>query len=254
MGRNDKGQFESNSDTKVKDEIEKKYAKFEYIGGYVGSDDYFYLMCKDCGYIFRYHADIIRPSRRKKVVCKHCQDVIRNIKEREIKEKQEERAKAIKQEKLINEEKKRIENERELSNHMCEECGIKFKAAFIGHKYCSKKCMNKYNDRVKKLRKRMRAKSNGRFDNDIGLGALIKRDKAKCHICNCKVDINDYTKDIDNNFIVGSNYPSIDHVKPISKGGTHTWDNIKLAHHYCNTIKNDNIVYEGKNNQLTLAM
>ncbi|HJG84317.1 MAG TPA: hypothetical protein K8V21_02840 [Weissella thailandensis] len=27
---------------------------------------------------------------------------------------------------------------------------------------------------------------------------------------------------------------------PRSKNGVHSWKNVKLAHHYCNTIKNNN--------------
>lgn len=55
--------------------------------------------------------------------------------------------------------------------------------------------------------------------------------------------------DNDNNFIVGYDYPSIDHVIPISKGGTHTWDNVRLAHHHCNSIKKDSIVNEDETGQ-----
>ena len=47
----------------------------------------------------------------------------------------------------------------------------------------------------------------------------------------------------DNNvFMAGNDYPTIDHIKPISKGGTHTWDNVQLAHFHCNSIKSDKIM------------
>lgn len=39
-----------------------------------------------------------------------------------------------------------------------------------------------------------------------------------------------------------------------SKGGTHTWDNVKLAHHYCNAIKNNNEVYEEREGQLKMII
>ena len=38
-------------------------------------------------------------------------------------------------------------------------------------------------------------------------------------------------------FIVGKNYPSIDHIVPLSWGGLHSWANVQLAHHGCNTAK-----------------
>jgi len=33
--------------------------------------------------------------------------------------------------------------------------------------------------------------------------------------------------------------PTIDHVIPLSKGGTHEPANVQLAHYYCNSIKAD---------------
>ena len=37
--------------------------------------------------------------------------------------------------------------------------------------------------------------------------------------------------------ICGNNYPSIEHIKPAALGGSHTWDNVKLAHRRCNSLK-----------------
>ena len=77
-----------------------------------------------------------------------------------------------------------------------------------------------------------------RLDNDITLPLLYNRDKGICKICGLKCNWNDIESK--NNYsIVGANYPSIDHIKPISRGGSHTWDNVQLAHHQCNAIKND---------------
>ena len=33
---------------------------------------------------------------------------------------------------------------------------------------------------------------------------------------------------------------------PIAKGGTHTWDNIQLAHRHCNSIKSDKFIENDK--------
>lgn len=33
--------------------------------------------------------------------------------------------------------------------------------------------------------------------------------------------------------------PSVDHVKPLAKGGKHSWRNVVLAHRICNTLKSD---------------
>ena len=42
--------------------------------------------------------------------------------------------------------------------------------------------------------------------------------------------------------IVGKQYPSIDHVIPLAKGGLHAWSNVKLAHKGCNEQKGDRII------------
>lgn len=64
-------------------------------------------------------------------------------------------------------------------------------------------------------------RDNGTYDADINITGLIDRDNGICQICHkpCLES------------------PSIDHIKPVSKGGTHTWDNVQLAHLSCNIRK-----------------
>lgn len=123
----------------------------------------------------------------------------------------------------------------------CVECGEEFEMKSSKSKYCSEKCLNRAMSRIQEIRKRKRIKQNGRIDYGVTLTKLIKRDKNICQICGQACDEQDYTLDRERNFIAGELYPSIDHIIPVSKGGTHTWDNVQLAHHYCNSIKNDNI-------------
>ena len=72
------------------------------------------------------------------------------------------------------------------------------------------------------------------FDNTITLKDLIIRDKGICKICGMPTD----ETDIKNGHI-GRMYPTLDHIIPLSKGGTHTWNNVQLAHMYCNAGKCD---------------
>ena len=55
-------------------------------------------------------------------------------------------------------------------------------------------------------------------------------------------------------FIAGGRYPSIDHASPVAKGGAHTWDNVRLAHRDCNSVKSDGEVYETGDGQMRLAI
>ncbi|WP_210434349.1 HNH endonuclease [Virgibacillus sp. SK37] len=61
-------------------------------------------------------------------------------------------------------------------------------------------------------------------------------------MCENKVNHNDFEVTEEGYYIAGDDYPSIEHVIPISKGGTHTWDNVKLAHRKCNNLKSDKVI------------
>jgi 5-methylcytosine-specific restriction endonuclease McrA len=59
---------------------------------------------------------------------------------------------------------------------------------------------------------------------------LGKRDRWVCHLCNRKVPHK-----------AGNMDPAgatVDHLIPISAGGSHTWDNVALAHRSCNMARN----------------
>ena len=116
--------------------------------------------------------------------------------------------------------------------HLCPVCGT---LVFGRGKYCSDECRNRAENKIREVRRREKIRKTKR-DAGITVESLYRRDGGVCYLCGDKCDFDDYTKDGEN-FIAGGSYPSIDHVVPLSKGGTHTWDNVKLAHHRCNTIK-----------------
>ena len=125
-----------------------------------------------------------------------------------------------------------------LASHVCKNCGKEFcieSTGYSSEKYCSKKCQARWHDRIKND-KRMDRLLTREHDTDITLDKLFKRDGGVCYICGCMCDWSDITER-DGAKIAGSKYPSIDHVKPVSKGGTHTWGNIRLACRACNTLK-----------------
>lgn len=59
----------------------------------------------------------------------------------------------------------------------------------------------------------------------IALDDLYTRDKGICGICKEPCDRSAAT---------------MDHIKPIKLKGTHTWDNVQLAHRACNRRKGNN--------------
>ena len=114
----------------------------------------------------------------------------------------------------------------------CIECGHWFSTHIKNKVCCSNDCRRRLNNRKSELYKKRRGeliRLNGEVHEDISLERLIKRDKSICYLCGDKVDI---SKDTNDNY-----YPCIEHVIPIIKGGTHTWDNVRLAHRICNNHK-----------------
>ena len=118
---------------------------------------------------------------------------------------------------------KRYEKEKQ-----CDACGRWF-VPRGNAKYCSKKCAKK----IDNIRHDKRLSKNGKPDLTITLTRLYMRDQGVCQICGKTIDF-----DCDSN---SDDYPSIDHIIPISKGGQHQWDNVQLACRKCNTLKRDKI-------------
>ena len=122
----------------------------------------------------------------------------------------------------------------------CEECGTMFYDPHPNTLTCSSECSRKRSKRLSRYYKRKRINKHNLVDKDISLKKLYKRDKGICYLCGEPCDFNDKVITDEGHYIVGETYPSIDHVIPIAKGGKHSWENVKLAHHRCNTLKRDN--------------
>ena len=223
---------------------------FKYVSGYTGSDSTIVVRCDKCGDEFERSFTSIRHRHR--INCKNCSE-----------KKREEQA-ALKDEERRQKEKQREEKAEDFyithsiavrsgeEPTTCKWCGKEFyieqhMGATI--KYCCDTCRQKASREVSarssksgaQLRKKRvkTFKQNGAYDNDITLKRLYERDGGVCAICGEKTDFKDCATDKSGYFIVGNAYPSIDHIKPCAKGGTHTWDNVQLAHFICNSIKGD---------------
>ena len=110
----------------------------------------------------------------------------------------------------------------------CACCGKKF-IGMRKKRYCSDKCSNYAYKQIYK--KRISKTKNP--DRSINLIKLYKRDKGICQICGKQINF-----DCDYN---SKDYPSIDHIKPLSRGGLHTWDNVQLSCRGCNIHKGNNL-------------
>ena len=229
----------------IKRRVEDKYPTFEYIGGYKNCESYITIKCKICKENKEINAQILRKN--KVVECRGCIKINKSIERNKLIE-----AKRLRE--RIKEEirSKKIKKQIIEKTKQCQYCGENFISSNKKRTACSDVCRKKINNRRGELRKK-KLYSNGKIDKDLNLSSLSRRDRDRCKICGKKVDWKDF-KEVENSFIVGKLYPSIDHIKPVSKGGTHTWDNVQLAHMYCNTTKSDRDIYETTHGQLMFAI
>lgn len=109
------------------------------------------------------------------------------------------------------------------TTRICPNCAkqfiVKHRSGAGLKKFCSRRCRSAADQR------------RHRGIPKYALGYLIMRQRSKCAICKRKLK-----------------QPTIDHIEPISKGGTHDMNNLQAACMICNAIKSDNL-----NVQLRLA-
>jgi 5-methylcytosine-specific restriction endonuclease McrA len=69
------------------------------------------------------------------------------------------------------------------------------------------------------------------LDADIDIERLYARDRGVCALCGKRVNKALKWPDL--------GCATIDHIIPLTKGGPHSWANVALAHHRCNSLKNN---------------
>lgn len=215
------------------DLIKEKYLDFVYLESRnKGNTRTVRLKCKKCNTVIEKHKSTFRG---KTIICEKC---------KENQKLQDERIKLMRF--FV-----ALKNSKE--PRRCECCGAEFCSPYQTQVYCSEKCKKKAKkDRRKErdpegyalLRKRYshpskyisRAKKYGCvYEYGITLTSVVNRDGLICKICGKLCDFDD--KSYGNG--VGPLYPSVDHIIPLSKGGSHTWDNVQIVHCICNSVKRD---------------
>lgn len=199
---------------------------FEYVSGFTGYRENVTVKCSKCGEItqkrYKYFVD---PGG---VRCDNCQRI-----EREDREKEKQKQKEIREQETF---WKKYNEGKQTAFKVCPVCN----SLFTGYKkYCSDICSKRQQNKNHDVGRRIKVKK-AMVDKGITLEKLFRRDRGQCYICGGTCDWNDFSIK-DNAFIAGQTYPSIDHVKPLAKGGEHSWDNVKLAHFVCNSLKSDKI-------------
>lgn len=215
------------NDSEVSKFISERMPEFEYVGNYTGCDGRADIKCVNCGTIINRSMISIRKRHCSCPVC------VKNNLERNRQIKCHQRA--------VNDQIKKAERfsrTQLIEMRACVECGSLFIPINKNNIRCSPECINKANNRSADAR----LNRSNIIDKDITLTRLFNRDAGQCWLCGGRCDYSD--KEIRDNgvTVVGYNYPSIDHVIPLAEGGLHSWDNVRLAHWRCNSLKRDKII------------
>lgn len=202
--------------------VEKYAPDYEYIGGYTGSDGTLVIRHKACGYTFQTSAITLR---HKPAGCYLCDQI--------EKQKQKEKEKEA-QARLIEVTRfnRPVPKYKPIQLKTCAVCGTFYYSNRTRARFCSKECSNeaakKYANEKKDVRRR---KAYTKDSAGITARRLYIKYGGICWLCGKPCDI---TAEPTSNY-----YPSVDHVKPISKGGKDSWDNVRLAHRICNSLRSN---------------
>jgi len=90
---------------------------------------------------------------------------------------------------------------------------------------------------------RRRALKRGAFVATVYRSRIFERDQWCCQLCHSKVN-----RDA---VVPNPKAPTLDHILPLSKGGTHEPSNVQLACFLCNSLKGDRL-YLGRSEQLSM--
>lgn len=112
------------------------------------------------------------------------------------------------------------------SNRVCPACGQR--CAFY-KSFCSDCKKKRLRDTKQKNHRQRCRKYGAAYQAGVTLAAVTKRDGGLCHWCNCKTVAWDGRE--------RNRYATLDHVIPLSGGGSHTMDNVVVACNQCNAMK-----------------
>ena len=234
----------------AKANIAERLPGFEYAGNFTGSEGECDIRCKTCGTVKRIKSQAIRKGSARCSVCFERERIERDeLKETEQQKKREQRriALEIQRQETIRrkEEQKRQDRLDHTAVYTCETCGGMFLADDRKkNRFCGDKCRKKAHNKSKEWNRRIMLDKQ-MVDRDISLERLYQRDGGICYLCGNVCDWND-KKTVDGTIICGDNYPSIEHVIPLSKNGKHSWANVRLACRKCNSYKGDRIIADDK--------
>lgn len=121
---------------------------------------------------------------------------------------------------------------------MCPACSVRFSALNGRMNYCGRECAARQTKEQKKANKLVRrALLKAARVETVRAIDVFRRDGWRCYLCGCDTPESLRGKD-------EPNAPEIEHVIPLSRGGEHSYKNVRCACRTCNNIKGDRTLDE----------
>lgn len=117
---------------------------------------------------------------------------------------------------------------------VCRVCGVSFHPTYATKKRacCSVACANEAaRQDIRNSKQMRRARKKGAFVDAVYRQRIFERDGWRCRICGGRVKRDACAPH--------PMAPTLDHIVPLAKGGTHEPRNVQLAHSMCNSMKGD---------------
>ena len=115
----------------------------------------------------------------------------------------------------------------------CKLCGKQMKSTYGAVEYCRSCSARRKMDMHKNCNYYRRIAANAHADNSVDKQEIFARDKWKCQLCGIAT-LKRYDPSTPDRL---AKSPTLDHVIPLSKGGSHTRSNTQLLCSKCNTAK-----------------
>lgn len=114
----------------------------------------------------------------------------------------------------------------------CRECGTTFimdrkRCHSLHYAFCAVRCQRRYHKALRSYRQRADLTSS----EHVGRLTIYERDHWRCGLCGHKA-----RRDVSWNHPLA---PTLDHIIPLARGGTHESRNVHCAHRQCNAAKSD---------------
>jgi 5-methylcytosine-specific restriction endonuclease McrA len=121
----------------------------------------------------------------------------------------------------------------------CRHCRVRY-CSLVGGKmlFCGNECSNaSAKDQKRTSRVARKALERAAVVEKVSVLKVLRRDGWKCYLCGC-----DTPENLRGTY--EGNAPEADHVVPLSKGGDHSYANLRCACRDCNLIKSDKFLSE----------